>query len=163
MPAIHAFSQQGNGEHHWLAELIAKVQQLTRQLRDVVPRIGIVTDPSERDVGAALECVGQVLSLIVGEVIPARHVISQVVSARSLRDVEQAISSLEVEAQNALVIIDTYAKTLRNEQRQRNKVRPNKRFSDDQQALHRLRIQSNGQLSLLVAALDSFVRTLSRP
>jgi len=163
MPAgIAHSSERGNGEHRWLRELIAKIARLTIELQELAARIGLLTDPAENDVAEAYDRVSQLFALIVQEVIPGRVKLSQLASASSLPDLNEALESLQQSGQNALIAIDVYTKTLKNEQRQRARERrSNRRYADDQQSLQRLRYQATVEVKELIEASEGFVHVLS--
>lgn len=155
-------SQPGNGEHHWLTQLIVKIRGLTGELEALATRIGLHTDPAEKDVRAAMDCVSQLFSLIVQEVIPHRRTFSRMATvADSLRELNEAIESLQQSGHKALVAIGVYTKTLQNEQRLGERRRSNRSYGSDQQYLQSLRYEAAVSANQLVAALEGFLRVLS--
>jgi hypothetical protein len=152
-------SEPGNGWHHWLEELIAKILQLTIDLQALAARIELLADPDEKDVAEAYDRVSQLLSLIVQEVIPNQSELGQL---GSLQGLDEALKSLGLSGQIAFIAIDVYTKTLKNEQRQRaSERRSNRRYATDQLHLQQLRCDAAEKANKLITASKEFVDLLS--
>ncbi len=126
-------------------------------------RVRLLTDPAEDDVAAAFDRVSQLFSLIVQEVMPHRIVLSRFASTpESLPALYEALENLQQSGNDALVAVDVYTKTLRKEQRQRERERrSNKRYADDQKHLQLLRYQATLKVGELIAASEGFVNVLT--
>ncbi len=75
------FSDPGNGDDHWLSELIATIKEITEKLQGPISRIGSLAYPEEADVKEADDLVTQLLGLISDQIIPRRLQLSQTTSA----------------------------------------------------------------------------------
>jgi len=162
VPARAASSQSGNGDDHDLAALTVRVDKLRQELWDLAPRIGLLTEPSDKDLERAYRCASQLLLLIVEQVIPARPALARRSSPQAIEGLDRALAAFQAAAHQALITIDTYTKTLQNERRQReHERRSNRRFSADQLYLQQLRLQANTELQALAQHTDGFLRAIS--
>jgi len=162
VPARAASCQPGNGDDHDLAALVIRFNKLRQELWDLAPRIGLLTDPSDKDLQRAYRCASQILLLIVEQVIPARPALARRSSPEAVHDLNRALEAFQTAAHQALITIDTYIKTLQNERRQsERKRRSNKQYSADQLHLHQLRLRTNTELQALAEHSDGFLRALS--
>jgi hypothetical protein len=161
VPARAASSQSGNGDDRDVADLTRRVDKLRQELRDLAPRIGLMVEPSDQDLERTYRCASQLLMLIVEQVVPARPALARRSSLRSVRDLDRAVAAFQAAAHQALIVIYTFAETMRNERRQReSERRSNRRFSQDQLHLQQLRLQANTELQALVEQANDFLRVI---
>jgi hypothetical protein len=157
------FSDPGNGDDHWLSELIAKINEITNKLQGPISRIGALAYPKEEDVKEADDLVTQLLGLISEQIIPRRLQLSQAASAPgSASSLNKALNELTLSGQKALTAMAVYSQTVGNENRQRMKERrSNKRYAADQRSLQDLRFDAASEVTNLLTASAGFMRSIS--
>ena len=158
------FSDPGNGDDHWLGDLIAKINEITNKLQGRISRIGSLAYPEEEDVKQAYDLVTQLLSLINEQIMPRQLKLSQTTSApRSASSLNKALNDLNRSSRNALTAMAVYSQTLGNENRQRaNERRSNKRYAEDQRSLLNLQFDAAREVANLLIASKGFMRFISR-
>ncbi len=157
------FSDPGNGDDHWLSELIAKINEITNKLQGPISRIGSLPYPKEEDVKEADDLVTQLLGLISEQIIPRRLQLSQTASAPgSASSLNKALNELNLSGQKALTAMAVYSQTVGNENRQQmKKQRSNKRYAADQRSLQDLRFDAAGEVTKLLTASAGFIRFIA--
>ena len=157
-------SDPGNGDGHWLSEVIEKINEITNKLQGPIARIGALAYPKEEDVKEADDLVTQLLGLISEQIIPRRLKLSQTSSSApgSASSLNKALNELNQSGQNALTAMAVYSQTVGNENRQRaNERRSNKRYAADQRSLQDLRFDAAGEVTKLLSASAGFMRSIS--
>jgi hypothetical protein len=158
------FSDPGNGDDHWLGDLIAKINEVTIKLQGRILRIGSLAYPEEEDVKQAYDLVTQLLGLISEQILPRRLKLSQTTSGPgSASSLNKALNELSRSSQNALIAMAVYSQTLDNENRQRvSERRSNKRYAADQQSLQNLRFDAAREVANLLSASEGFMHYISQ-
>lgn len=158
------FSDPGNGDEHWLGDLIAKINEITNKLQGPISRIASLAYPEEEDVKQAYDLVTQLLALISEQILPRRLKLSQTTAAPgSASSLNKALNELNRSSQNALMAMAVYSQTLGNENRQRvSERRSNKRYAADQRSLQNLRFDAAREVTNLLSASEGFMHYISQ-